>query len=242
MKKSILSTLVITSLALTSCANQTSPVVLEKFYRLGFSCDDKEFENTYSPNGFLDVAWGSPVFLLAFSITGVEEFTQPELTVGETVLEPENRNQAIIRQAVIRYRPSRPLGASLPEYVVPYTGPTGSNLTGILQVISPELARALTDSLAPNNDFSDVVDVNVDVYFEGEMSRSRSRVTTATVTYPIRAYKSAPTLSCANGYRRFGVDTATGAVSCVYRGQEFLQGSPPPTPNECCPAAGDPGC
>lgn len=243
MKRIILSSLLVVAMLASSCANQSSPLTFEKFYPLGAECKTEEFVGTYyAANGNLDVATGNPFYLVAGLITGVEGFTQTPVQVGDTIIERGNRDQARIRQAVIKYRTSRPVGASLTEYVIPITGSPDADLTVRLQLISPQLAEALVSTLTPANDFSDVIDISVDVQFEGEMTGSRSKVTTATVTFPIRAYKSAPALVCPPGerYRRFALDEMSAAPGCLYAGQTFDQAFVPKSPT-CC-VDGTEGC
>ncbi|MGV3626031.1 MAG: hypothetical protein ACO1OB_34800 [Archangium sp.] len=249
MKRIILSCLMALALLSTSCANQTSPIDFEKFYPLGPTCDVGEFvDNFFVANGSLDVAWGNPVYVVAFQLIGSEGFIQPGLTVGDNVLERPNRNEPLVRQIVINYRPSRPLGITPREYVVPYTGITRGNLQGVLQLLSPEVSQALSDTLSPTNDFSDVIDLNIDIRFEGEMTGTHTAISSATMTFPLRVYRSAPPpgFSCANGPRRYSVDAVTGAPSCLYAGQTFGQIRRAPGPfdaaTDCCPAAGSPEC
>lgn len=246
MKKSIITSFVLAAL-FGSCANQESPVLFQKFYGLGPTCDVTEFrDSTFSPNAYLDVAWGRPTFAIAYSLTEGDEVNQTQINVGTQVLETAQRNRPVISQVLINYRLSRRLGAQPPEYVVNYTAVIEDEVFGRLQIISPELAEAL-EGLSPANDLSDVVDVLVDVEFVGEYSATRSPFRTGVLTYPIRAYRSAPPagVSCANGFQRFDVDAATNTVGCLYRGQSFTQLSQPPGPSStthCCPAVGAPGC
>lgn len=259
MKRIILTTLMAFSFLTSSCANQTSPLEFTKFYPLGPTCDISEFvDGFFVANGSLDVAWGNPVYVVAFQLTNAEGYTQPALQIGDTVLERANREQPVLRQIIIQYRPSRPLGVSLKEHVIPYTGIVGGNIQGTVQLISPELSRALADTLTPANDLSDVVDINIDVHFEGEMVGSRTKISTATMTFPLRVFRSAPPagFSCANGTRRFRTDAVTGD-SCLYIGQSYNQVNTPvgpyqgdtvdmngnPVPGaDCCTAPGSPEC
>lgn len=246
MKKSIITSFVLAAL-FGSCANQESPVLFQKFYPLSNACDIDEFRDEFfSANAFLDVAWGSPTFVVAFALTNGDTVQQTQGAVGNQVLEPANRNRPVIQQALINYRLSRRLGAQPPEYVVNYTAVIEDESYGVLQLVSPELAVAL-DGLSPANDFSDFVDVLVDVEFVGEFSASGAPFRTGVLTYPIRAYKSAPPagVSCTNGFQRFDVDAVSNRAVCLYRGQGFNQIVQPrgPTSNtDCCTAIGAPGC
>lgn len=246
MKKSIVISLVAAAL-FGSCVNQPHPLLVSKFYPLPATCDITTFQDDlFSPNAFLDVAWGRPTFVVAFALTNGDRVNQSEVSVGNQVLETANRNRPIIQQIVLNYRLSRRLGAQPPEFAINYTAVVEDEAFGQVQLISPELAEAL-DGLSPANDFSDTVDVLVDVEFIGEFSGSKTPFSTGVLTYPIRAYKSAPPagVSCTNGFQRFETDSATGAVSCLYRGQSFSQNTQPPGPSsttQCCPAVGSPGC
>lgn len=246
MNKSIVTSLVLAAL-FGSCANQTSPVLFQKFYPLPANCDADEFRSeNVSPNAYLDVAWGRPTFVVGFNLINGDGVNQTQAAVGNQVLEGPGRNRPVVQQVVMNYRLSKRLGAQPPEHVVNMTAVIEEELYGPLQLISPELAEAL-DGLSPANDLSDTVDVLVDVEFIGEYSASKAPFRTGILTYPIRAYKSAPPagVSCTNGFQRFDVDLATNQVSCVYRGQNFAQISQPrgPTSNtDCCTAIGAPGC
>lgn len=248
MKRIVLSGLLALSLFGSSCSNQDTPVTFEKFYPLDDQCQVDTFsELAVSPNGYLDIAWGNPVFRIAFLLTGAELVTQPPLVQGENTLESENRDKPVIQQAVIAYRTSRPLGVTLKPHVISYTAPLNGPLRGQVQLISPELAAALDATLTATNDMSDVVDLQIDVHFEGKMSSSNAPFSTATLNYPIRAYRSAPpaAFTCPNGTRRFRTDPLTG-VSCLYIGQSYSQNSVPERPYDttthCCDTAGAPEC
>lgn len=246
MNKSIVTSLVLAAL-FGSCANQTSPVLFQKFYPLPANCDADEFRSeNVSPNAYLDVAWGRPTFVVGFNLINGDGVNQTQAAVGNQVLEGPGRNRPVVQQVVMNYRLSKRLGAQPPEHVVNMTAVIEEELYGPLQLISPELAEAL-DGLSPANDLSDTVDVLVDVEFIGEYSASKAPFRTGVLTYPIRAYKSAPPagVSCTNGFQRFDVDLATSEVSCVYRGQNFAQISQPRGPTssaDCCMAPGSPGC
>ncbi len=244
MKRTIITTLVLAALCATSCSNQASPVLFRKYAPLPSNCsvDDIE-EKAFTPNGFLDVAWGAPTFIVAFELTRGDEVSQTQGMVGSQTLENENRNRPVIQQAVINYRLSKRLGATPAEFVINYTAVIEDEVLGQLQLLSPDLGQALVDGLTPANDFSDVVDILVDVEFVGEFSASRNPFRTGVLTYPIRAYKSAlpAGVSCVNGFQRF--DTAP--PSCHYRGQSYTQNVQPSRPqsnSDCCPAVGAPGC
>lgn len=246
MKKSIITSFVLAAL-FGSCANQATPILTSKFYPLGPTCDITEFrDDFFTPNAYLDIAWGAPSFVVAFELTGGERISQAAVNVGTQVLEPADRDQPVVQQISLNYRLSRRLGAQPPEHLINYTAVVQGDVFGQVQLISPELATAL-DGLAPANDLSDTVDVLVDVEFLGQFSNSKNPFTTGVLTYPIRVYRSQPPagVTCTNGFQRFDADPATGAVSCLYRGQSFGQTTQPPGPSsttQCCPAVGSPGC
>lgn len=226
----------------SSCANTASPLRIENFYPLGPGCDVSEGgETVISAYGMLDVAAGAPQFFIGVRVSGAQLIQQAPVVVGQVVVEDENRNRPIITQQVINYRLSKRVGGTPREYVLNHTASFTDEglLFDAVQLISPELGVALEDGLTPSNNFDDFVDIQVDLEFTGEYSATRHPFTTGVLTYPIRAYKSAPTTTCANGFTKFDADP------CQYVGQQYTQLVPPAPPSICCTMAGPaggPGC
>lgn len=226
----------------SSCANTALPLRIENFFPLGAGCDVSEGgETVVTTWGMLDVAAGAPQFFVGVRLSGAELIQQAPVVVGQVVVEDEQRNRPVVTQQVINYRLSKRVGGTPREYVQNRTASftdDGLLFMGI-QLISPELSVALEDGLTASNAFDDVVDIQADVEFTGEFSGTRHPFSTGVLTYPIRAYKSAPTTTCANGFTKFDADP------CQYVGQQTTQLVPPPPPSTCCTVAGPaggPGC
>ncbi len=235
-------------LTLASCANDSSPFRVEKFFPLGTNCDlATAGDDSFTSWGFLDVAADSPQFFLGVTVSGAQQIKQLPVVVGTTTLELENRNRPIITQQVISYRLSKRVGALPKPYISNRTIHFAINGAAIvpIQLISPELGTALFEGLTPTAGLEDFVDITADVEFRGEYSASRTPFTTGSAAYPIRAYRSIPppTALCPNGFRKFAINMTTLEVdACNYVGQKFGQTSRPPPPSVCCVTATDPGC
>ncbi|MDP2276386.1 MAG: hypothetical protein Q8K32_36945 [Archangium sp.] len=226
----------------TSCANQTEPFYVERFYPLNVNCVNTDPDEFISPNGYLDVAAGNPQFFIGMKITGAQKIEQEEVSVGATILERTDRNRPIINQQVINYRLSKRVGSTPKPYITNFNVPFSKEgaVFGPIQLISPELGAALFDGLAPSpgaapsSIIEDFVDIQVDVEFKGEFSGSRAPFTTGMLTYPIRAYRSNP-VACAAGdtFVPFAVTPAFESDQCRYAGQSSSQLIRPALP-QCC--------
>ena len=231
--------LLFAGLLFTSCANQTEPISIAKFHLLGPGCDTVTFEKTsFISNGFLDVAAGNAQFFVGLSITGGENIQQNEVLVGGSILEQKNRNRPLVLQQVINYRLSKRVGGLPKPYITNMNVPfvAGKAILGT-QLISPELALALFEGLAPSpgqapsSVVDDFVDILVDVEYKGEFSASKHSFSTGVLTFPIRAYRSNP-MACMNGFQKTPKDP------CEYVGQSTSQLVPPKPPAACCAVAG----
>lgn len=229
-------------LAWTSCANQSQPFFIERFYPLGPGCDIATGLEAIAGNGYLDVAAGSAQFFVGVRVTGAENITQSPVTLGSTTLERANRDRPIVTSQVVTYRLSKRVGAVPKPYITNVNLPfsTSGEIVGAIQLISPELATSLFDGLTPSSTIDDFVDIQADVEFKGEFTGTRMPFTTGVLTYPIRAFRSNPA-ACTNGYVKFPVDATSGAADfCDYVGQSTTQLISPPAPT-CCTAAGPAG-
>jgi hypothetical protein len=226
----------------SSCSNTASPFRISTFFPLGAGCDTSGGgETAVTTWGMLDVAAGAPQFFVGVRLEGAQDVQQTPVMVGTVILENADRNRPIVDQQVISYRLSKRVGATPKPYVLNRTA--SFNEDGIiimpLQLISPDLGIALTDGLTPSNSFEDVVDIQADVEFKGKYSATGHPFSTGVLTYPIRAYKSAPTATCTNGFVKFEADP------CQYVGQGYGQVQTPASPSTCCTTtgpAGGPGC
>ncbi len=224
----------------TSCANQTEPFHIERFYSLDENCSTEDPESEFfSANGYLDVAAGAPQFFVGVRITGAEDVVQQQVAIGGTTLEHANRDRPIVNQQIVTYRLSRSLGARPKPYVtnLAFSFTEKGTVWSPIQLISPQLGEQLFDGLTPSKTFdaeADFVDIWADVEFKGEFSSSKNKFSTGILTFPIRAFRSDPE-ACTAGYVRF-----PNADPCRYAGQATSQLSVP-TPPSCC-GAGIPGC
>lgn len=228
----------------SSCANAPYPFRIDAFFPLLPGCDISGSDGVFTSWGFLDVAAGSPQFFLGVVVTGAENITQSEIVVGSQVLERENRNRPVILQQAINYRLSKRVGATPREYLLNRTASftEAGEVIMPVQLISPDLGAALVDGLQPSNAMDDFVDIEVDVEFRGEFSATRNKFSTGVLTYPIRAFRSAPTAVCTNGFVKFETDPATNAADfCTYVGARYGQTAVPPPPSACCAVAGPGG-
>jgi hypothetical protein len=233
-----------------SCANQTEPFSINKFYPVGPGCDGAIFEkDSIAGNGYLDVAANNPQFFIGVLISGAQNVVQQPILVGGSQIENANRNRPLVNQQIVTYRLSKRVGGAPKPYItnisLPFT--LEGDVFGPIQLISPELGQALFDGLspspgpAPSAVIDDYVDIQVDVEFKGEFSADKHPFTTGTLTFPIRAYRSLP-VTCPNGYVKFPNNATTGSPDfCNYAGQSATQLIAPATPT-CCPAVGTPGC
>jgi hypothetical protein len=237
----------------SSCTNQGNVFTISNVYPLGPGCDVEALrESNYSPNGSLDVAAGNPQFFIAVEISGAQLVQQQSVMLGNTTLEAANRNRPVVTQQVLTYTLSKRLGAAPKPFETAYRGNFSDNGTFLtpVQLISPELGQSLFDGLTPSaNITDDFVDLTVDIEFRGEYAATRNPFTTGVFSYPIRAYRSQPAVSCPNGYvRNKVIDPATGDIErCSYVGQSEFAPFPASQPSSCCPApaAGTPpppGC
>lgn len=226
----------------TSCANHTENFFVERFYPLNPGCMITDPDEFISANGYLDVAAGSAQFFIGVKITGAQNIQQQEIAVGNVLLERQNRNRPLINQQVINYRLSKRVGSAPKPYITNFNVPFSDQgeVFGPIQLISPELAEALFDGLAPSpgvapsSVIEDFVDIQVDVEFKGEFSASRSPFTTGTLSYPIRAYRSNP-VACGAGdtFVPFKVLSTLESDLCRYAGQSSSQLDKPALP-VCC--------
>jgi hypothetical protein len=201
---------------LAGCAPVSTPLTIEKFFPLLPGCDtSKATDETFTPNGFLDVAPGNPQFFVGVLLSGAQGFQQNAVEIDRVVLEPENRNRPLLRQLIVTYRLGRPMGIPLRPYTVEFS--TAPNLDGLMvapiQLISPELGDALfNSSLAASDTIDDSVDLFVDVEFTGIMSGSGNAFSTGKATYPIKVFRSTGA-AC----------TTPRADPCMYPGQSYYQ-------------------
>lgn len=233
--------------ALAGCVNQVQPIRLTRFVPLEAGCALAEGDGVLLPAGTLDVAAGGPQFTIGVEITG-EGFTQRglKLSSGE-VLEGTTGSRPIITEFVIDYRLSRRIGPTPKQFVqkltLPATGTSGKLIIrGPLNIISADLADILVNGLTPSNAMDDFVDVDIDVTANGEIADSRVPISTGSLTFPLRVYRSAPTATC-TAFKRFPfTDPGTmGPDFCRYVGREFGNVTSPAPPTDCC-NPGDLGC
>ncbi len=225
------------------CANQQGPFTISRFYSLNTADECSNVHDVPDElligNGYLDVAAGSPQYFIGVQIDGVA--TQPSQEVPGVVLEPEDRNMAMVEQTLVTYELSRSIGATPAEYVVNNTFPLTEKLNVAVQLISPELGQALLDNLAAVNDLSETVDINARVEFRGRYTRTDHAFTTGGLVFPIRAFKSDPVTVCTNGFAQFvrPSQLTDGGVgfepTCIYVGQSYGQFAPPSPPFVCRP-------
>lgn len=230
-----LNTLILAGMLLASCSNQSQIFFINSFQRLDKDCAPGE---EVSVGGYLDVAAGNPRFLVGVTLSGAVGIQQPAVTIGATQLEPPNRDRPIVTSMVVTYRLSKRVGATPKPYTTLLSSPfnqTGQIVTPV-QLISPDLGQALFDGLQPSTSaMEDFVDVSCDVEFKGEYSNSRIPFSTGVLTYPIRAYRSAPTATCTKGFAPFVEDATSGDVNfCQYVGQTDTISRMPSTPSVCC--------
>ncbi len=242
-----------------SCTNASNEFRIEKFYPVGPGCDGAIFKtDSLIGNGYLDVAAGNPTVVVGVQLSGAQNVKQTGVTVGQRVLETENRNRPLVTSMVVNYRLSKRVGPTPKPYIqyvtLPFT--EAGEIFGPFQILSPELGQALFDGLtpssgvAPSNTVEDFVDIQMDVEFKGEWSATKNNFTTGVLTYPVRAYRSNPTSCGTTGYVRFteltaavnpmdgGVVTPAVYDPCSYVGFQFHQLSVPPAPSVCCANAG----
>jgi hypothetical protein len=169
------------------------------------------------------------------------------LKTGE-VLELANRNKAVVTQQVITYRLSKRIGSTPKPFITNRTLPfdaTGG-ITVAVQLLSQDFASQLFDGLTASSNFEDFVDVQADVEFKGEYTSTRSPFSTGTLTFPVRAFRSAPT-ACPAGqqFKRFLPKDPTDPTSlpdaCKYVGQSNGGVTTPAPPSVCC-VVGSAGC
>ncbi len=242
---------------IAGCANQVEPVTIEMFYQLGTDGTNQQSclaieKPVRATAGSLDVAAGSPQFILAVRLAISKEYGAQGLALktGE-VLEAAKRNRPVITQQVITYRLSKRLGAAPKPFITNRTLQFTSDLQSFdmpIQFISPEFGAQLFDGLTASKTLDDSVDIQADVEFKGELSATKTPFDTGIVTFPIRAFRSQPDPCAGTGeYRRFpfAVDSMSGTAvdECRYVGQQvgviFLPA--PPNPADCC-VPGSVGC
>ncbi|MFZ5446231.1 MAG: hypothetical protein ACOZQL_39960 [Myxococcota bacterium] len=236
--------LICVALMTAGCANTTHPVYIEKLQPFTEECGAENDTDYYSPGGTLDVAAGAPQFLIVAQVKSLEGSGAPELALrtGE-VLDQANRNRPQLNQAVINYRLSKRLGATPKEFVQNVNVPLSADGMAVVpvQLISPDLGTLLFDSLTPSNDFDDVVDVTVELEFTGVYSATQTPLTTGVYTYPVRAFRSAPTVTCTAPQRFVRAPLNMNGVNCSYAGQTTRPDQIAPMPSSCC-TPGSAGC
>jgi hypothetical protein len=198
-------------LVAAGCSPYPSSFRIEKFYPIDDVCDaEASREGATSPNGYLDVAPGSPQFFIGIQIGGAEKITQPATTVGGRVLELPDRDRPILQQQTMTYRFSK-AGLSAKPYVINFTAPFNEEgqIYGVFQLLSPDLALLLEDNAGP---IEEAFDMFVDVEFSGVMSGSAAPISTGKATFPIKVFKSAG-----------GPCTTPLANACRYLGQSSYQ-------------------
>lgn len=230
-----LNTLILAGLLMAGCSNQSQLFYISGFPILDGQCVPGDVRST---GGFLDVAAGAPRFLIGANITGALEVKQAPVTLGGTTLEGANRDRPIVQSMVVNYRLSKRVGATPKPYTMLLSSPfdESGSLKLVVQLISPDLGQALFDGLQPSTSaMEDFVDVSCDVEFKGEFSNSKTPFSTGVLTFPIRAYRSSPTATCAKGFAPFVEDGTSGNVNfCRYVGQSATISEMPPTPVTCC--------
>jgi hypothetical protein len=193
------------------CAPYPSSFRIDKFYPIADACDaEAGREGSISPNGYLDVAPGSPQFFIGMQIGGAEKITQPATIVGGRTIELENRDRPILKQQTMTYRFSK-AGLSAKPYVINFSTPFNEEglVYGVFQLLSPDVALLLEDNAGP---VDEAFDLFVDVEFTGIMSGSATPISTGKATFPIKVYKSAA-----------GPCTTPLANACRYLGQSSYQ-------------------
>lgn len=229
---------------LMGCTNQVQPVRLDRFVTVGLQ-DACTADDTQANSGTLDVAAGAPQFSLGLQFGGTGISTPGyRLRTGE-VLEPASAAQPVIDEIMIEYTLSRRLGTLKPfvqRVVFPVATGTAASDPLVVNVISAELGELLVNGLQGSTTGDDFVDIQVKVSGVGEYTNSTAPFSTGTLTFPLRAFKSAPTTCNApDQYKRFvKFDAAGNPDFCSYVGQAY-NASVPPSPTACC-TAGSPGC
>ncbi len=248
------STLTLTVLAglSASCSNQAQPFAVERFIPLN-GCATETDETIFISGGSLDVAAGSPQFFLGVRITSSNNLAGPDpitLRNGE-ILEQGGRNPPIITQQVVTYKLSRRLGSTPKPFTTAVSLPFGTDgfILSPIQIISAEFGAQLFDGLTPSPTLEDFVDIEAQVEFKGEFATTRTPFTTGTLSFPIRAFRSAPT-ACGSGqqFKRFPfldpndmVTVPTPPNFCRYAGQLYGVITTPLPPTACC-TPGTVGC
>ena len=259
LKSSLMLMGALATLSWLSCTNASNEFRIAKFYPVGPGCDGATFKDDFLiGNGYLDVAAGSPTVVVGIQLSGAQNVTQSSVSVGNTLLERENRNRPLITSMIVNYRLSKRVGPTPKPYIqyvtLPFTD--DGEIFGPFQILSPELGQALFDGLTPSsgtpptNTVEDFVDIQMDVEFKGEWSATKNGFSTGVLTYPVRAYRSNPRSCDPNGFIRFNEQTPAvlfpdGGVEvppvydpCSYVGFQFHQLSTPPAPSVCCANTG----
>lgn len=235
MNKSMTS--LVCALAVSGCANATQNFYIQQFIAVDCAGDPKADE--YVSSGALDVAAGGAQFFAVAYVTTLNAKASPgPLELGAHQLESENRNRPVLTKQVVNYRLSKRLGATPKAYVTALAIPfIDDEAFASVQLISPELATLLFDSLTPTNELEDFVDITAEVELTGVYDATQSPFSTGVFEFPIRAYRSNPVASCTAPSRFVRTDTAL----CRYIGQTNNLSVLAPPPTNCC-TPGTTGC
>lgn len=215
-----------------ACAPVPTPLHIDKFLPIDETeCKVSTDAKVVLAGGTLDVAPGSPSYTVGVTITGATELETASYSVtGGPLLEPGKRSQPIIDRLVLSYaaKPAA-LGLNLQAAEVPMTIPLYSGeATGMIDLISPQVATELEDKVQAG----DEVTLTVTVEFKGYMTGDHAAITTGPLAFPLRVMKSDST-KCTGAIR------APVAGQCLYPGQVSTNNT-----SVCCAdlLAGTSGC
>lgn len=228
--------LLLSALGASACSNASQNFYIQEM--MPVTCTEPSPE-VFISSGSLDVASGGAQFFVWAYISSLDSPRAPAVELGSYTLEAEGRNTPLVTTQTVTYKLSKRLGATPKPYITSRATPfIDGKVTTRVQLISPDLATLLFDSLTPTNDLEDFVDITAEVEFSGEFSATKSPFRTGVFSFPIRAYRSNPTASCTAPTRFLRIDPTT----CRYVGQTDNSADLALPPTTCCTPGVTPGC